>query len=232
MTTEQDKPTGEPVKPSAPTVTDLEALKAEFGEHDMMDFLKENGVSILLGVGVAVALFLGFSVWSNYKESSAAEAQALLFQAQAPEQIQNVIDKYGTTPSAPLAYLALAGRYFDDGQYELSESVFKQFREKFPNHAFSMSAELGIAQCMEASGKLQEARDAFSEFVAAHPKSYLEPLALFGKARCLEQMGMFDDAKAVYEDFIAANPKSQWVDRADAAILYVDQARRATPSQP
>lgn len=227
MTTEPQKPAPDtPVKPVSPSLRDLKDL-GDLDGSDALDFLRENGVAILLGVGVAVAVFLGFSVWKNYKASAAAEAETQLFQAEAPEQIQQVIDKYGSTPAAPLAYLALAGRYFDDGQYELAESVYTQFREKFPGHTFHLSAELGMAQCKEAAGRLQEALDAFTAFATAHPDSYLASLAIFGKARCLEQLGRFDEAKAVYEDYIAANPASLWADRADAAILYVEQSRRA-----
>lgn len=226
MTTEPAKPAeNEPIKPTTAAILERELKDHEVPE--VVDFLRENGVSVLLGGGLAVAVFLGFSAWKNYKETSAVKAEAQLFQSQSPEQIQAVIDQYPSTPAAPLAYVALASRNFDMGQYELSENLFSQFISLYPKHALLPTAELGIAQCKEASGRFEEAVAAFEAVIAKHEGHYTQPLALFGKARALEQLGRFDEAKAVYEDFVAGNPKSPWTDRAEAAILYVEKARRA-----
>lgn len=201
---------------------------------DARDFVRENGMSVLIGVGLAVAVFLGFSAYKNYKASAALTASDLLFKAQSTEQIQNIINQYPSTPAAPLAYLSLATSQFDGGQYELADHVYAEFQQKFPDHMLVEQAELGRAHCKEAAGQLNEAMDAFVRFATAHPDHYLQPLAVLGQARCLEQMSKFPEAKAVYEDFIAASgTNNQWTARAEAALLYLDKdARAAKNPQP
>jgi predicted negative regulator of RcsB-dependent stress response len=210
--------------PKSPEERALEAHEVP----EVMDFLRENGISVLVGIGLAVAVFLGWSAYTNYKKSAESTASDSLFRAQSVEQIQQVINQYSSTRAAPMAYLSLASAQFDAGQYDLANHTFAEFQQKYPDHAFALQAELGQALCKEASGQLNEALGAFELFASAHTNHYLVPLAVFGKARTLEQLGRFPEAKAVYEDFIAASPtNSPWSSRAEAAVLYVDKETRA-----
>ena len=49
-------------------------------------------------------------------------ASQMLMSAQSPEQLQQVISQYPSTPSAPIAMLTLASEYFRSGQYDLAQS--------------------------------------------------------------------------------------------------------------
>ena len=71
------------------------------------------------------------------------------------------------------------------------------------------AADIGKAQCLEASGQLDQALAAFEAFATANPGHFLYASAIFGKGRCLTQMGRYTEAKAVYEDYIAANPQQR-----------------------
>lgn len=225
MSNEQTTPEATPTAPGAT------AAQQNLKVHEVpevLEFLRQNGISLLVGVGLAVAVFLGVSAYRNYKKSAASTAFDLLFRSQTPDQFQQILTQYGSTPAAPLAQLAMASAQFDQGQYELAGHLFMQFQAKYPDHPFTLQAVLGQAQCKEAAGQLEEALAAYEQFAASHPDHYLQPVALFGKARTLEQMGRFAESRAVYEDFIAlGKTNSPWTARAEAALLYVDKEARA-----
>lgn len=193
----------------------------------LKELFREYGQTALIGLTLAVAVFLGFAVFRNYKQSSTDRAFQMLFSARAPEQMQAIVTQYGSTPAAPIALLTTASMSFDAGNYSAAEFSFKQFQQKYPTHPLAVSAALGLAQCTEADGRMDEALAAYETFLTAHADSYLAPLAVLGKARCLEQAGRFDDAKAVYEDFIAAHPDSPWAQQAESSMLFLDMHKRA-----
>jgi len=194
---------------------------------EVIEFLRKNGTAILLGAGIAVAGYLGFSAYKNYKKSADRNAAALLFNSTTPEQLQQVVNRYRTTPAAPLAMLAMAAQYYDEGQFDLARHNYTQFQLTYPEHQMKVVAELGQALCLEATGPADDALKALDAFLAAHTNHYLRPMAYFSKARTLEEMGRHAEAKALYEDFVAANPDSRWLSRVEAATMFLDKEIRA-----
>ena len=219
----QERSTDEvPVEdPVAPEAAGLQEVP------EVQDFVRQNLTPVLVGVGLAVAIFLGWTAYKNYQKSAAQTASTMLFNSQAVEQFQKVMEQYPGTPAGPLAVLSLAGKYFDDGQYELAQHTFLEFQQKYPEHDLKAISDIGVAQCLEATGRFQEAMDAFSKFLAEHPDHFLASMATFGKARCFEQMGKLQEAKAVYEDYLAANPTNNWSARAESGLLFVGKQIRA-----
>lgn len=225
----------QPVVPATPSPAPAEHPANPLRDHslevqevpEVLVFLRRNGASILIGVAVAIALFLGTSAYRNYRVSSREKASAALFSARSTEDLQKILSGYKSTPAAPLAQLSLAARHFDEGQYDMAKHEYAEFLVNSPDHPLRALAELGQAQCLEAGGQLQEALEAFQAFAKKYPDHFLAPMAGFGQARCFEQMGRFADAKAFYEDFIAAHPKDPWADRAESALLFVNKQMRA-----
>ncbi len=190
-------------------------------------FMREYGQSLLIGLGLAVAVFLGLVAYRNYRESAGVRASQMLFAARTPEQLQQIVGQYGSTPVAPVALLALAEQYFDAGQYDLSQYTYQQFVQKYPKHPMVPASEIGKAQCLEAAGQLDQALETFDAFRRSHTNHFLGSVADLGRARCLTQMGRLDEARVAYEDFIAAHPKSGWDTVAETALLFVDKEIRA-----
>lgn len=225
MSTEQTPAPAEQKPVSQNPLTDPALERAEVPE--VLDFLKENGMSILIGVGLAVVVFVGFSAFRNFKKSQETAASSLLFNSQGAEQFQQVVDQYPKTAVAPLAQLTLASEYFDQGQFEMAQAAFATFVQKYPEHNLKPAADLGQVQCLEALGRLDEALDGYNRFIEANKGRYLEAVALFGKGRCLELLERLDEARAVYEDLLLAEPKGRWSGRAEYALQYVDKLARA-----
>ncbi len=225
MTTEQ-------VPAPAPKPTGLNPLKLKSLEPkevpEVLDFLRENGVAILVGAGLAAAVFLGWSLYRNFRSSQEVAASQQLFNAQSPEQVQAVLSQYPKTSSAPLAQLIVAAQAFDQGQYELALNQFAEFQKQHPGHELAANAELGVIQSREAMGQLEQALAEYTAFAAAHPGHYLEPAAVFGRARTLEQLGRHDEALAVYGAFLDAYADDErWAGRAEAARSFVQKEMRA-----
>jgi len=220
-----------PQDESNQNVTEAPAAEGHQEIRQILDLVREQGQPVLIGIAVAVAIFLGYGAYRNYKHSSELKASQLMLSARSPEQLQQVVSEYPSSSVAPVALLTLAGQYFDAGQYDMAQFTYGQFDQKYPNHPMKAVTELGKAQCLEAAGQAEQALAAFSAFTNAHPDHFMAPMALFGKARCLTQLGRFAEAKAVYEDFMAAHPKSGWTPVADTALLFVDKERRAQESK-
>lgn len=207
----------------------LKSKQLEVSEvPEVLDFLRENGVSILVGAGIAAAVFLGWSVYRNQQISAREKASAQIFAAQSAEQVQQVVNEFPKTPAASLGQLLLAGQAFDQGQYEVAHNLFAQFIEQHPDHEMRDNAAFAIIQCTEASGQFEAALTEYDQFIAAHPDHYLATAATFGKARCFELLNRFDDAKAVYEEILAAREETDpWHARAESALLVLERDMRA-----
>lgn len=227
MTTE---PTPAPVQTPKPAGHNpLKDKALEIKEvPEVLTFLRENGAAVIVGAGIAAAIFLGWSLFRNYQSSQREAAANLLFSAQTPEQIQQVVSQYPKSPAAPLASLLLAGQAFDQGQYEVAQNLFSAFLDQHPTHLLADQARMGILQCMEAAGRYAEALDGYTGFVADKPGHYLEATAVFGKARSLELLGRLDEARATYEAFIAAHADDERMrGRAESALSFLNKEARA-----
>ncbi len=206
----------------------------ELHEHEneqVLEFLREYGIPIVIGVVAALVIYLGYMVYSNYRVSLAERAAQGLMVARTPQELEEVVNKYSSTPAAPVAMLSLASTYLHGGQYQLSREIYTRFQNEYPKHDMYATAEMGLAYCAESEGNLEDALQRFTTFVDNHPEHFLMQLALFSRARCMEQLGRYSDAKAVYEDFIAAHPESRWVPQAETALLYVDKDLRLSNAQ-
>lgn len=209
------------------------AAQQQLEQHEVpevLTFLKENGVAIVVGAAIAVGGFVGYSVWKNGKATRQVTAATMLANSQTAPQFQEIINNYSDTKAAPMAYLSLASAYYDQGQYDLARHTFIQFQTTYPQHDLLPLADLGVAQTLEAAGSLQDALAGYEAFATRYPDHYLVASAIFGKARVLEALGQFDAARAVYEDYIAANPESRWSARAETGLEFLKKEERAKSS--
>lgn len=224
-TTPKESTPAAPSKPAIPrpTMEDVD----EFGPQILLDWFKANGTPLLVGVLIAALAYAGIYAFRSHKRAQEITAQSMLFNSQASQQFQDIVDKYSGTAAAPMAALSLGGAQFEAGQYDQALKTYKDFLAKNPTHGLASAAEVGIAQCEEAMGKFEDALKTFDGFLKTHTNSFLYSQAVFGKGRVFEQMGRYDDARVVYEDFIAAHPRDPFVGRAQNALLYAERAKRA-----
>lgn len=208
--------------------TDKQLQLEQHEVPELMAFLKENGIAIVIGVLVAVVAFVGYSAWKNSRQAKIDTASTLLATSQSIQQFQEIVANYAGTPAAPMAQLSLAAAHYDQGAFESARAAFAQFKADYPGHGMSAVADLGVAQSLEALGQFDEALAAYDAFLSAHPDHYQASAATFGRARVFEAQQKFAEAEKVYEDFIAANPDSRWTGRAEAGLDFVQKQARAS----
>jgi TolA-binding protein len=193
----------------------------ELEQHEVTEvltFLKRYGKMIGAGVAVAMVTLLVSRGCAVRKANRMAEAEALLSMAQTPEQLQEVVEQFGSTPAAPAALLDLAKTRFNEGNTEAARTRYGQFLAEYKKSDLRPVAELGLAYCTEADGDWMDAVGAYRSFLRTYEGHWLEPVALLSLARTLEQAGETADARIVLEDFLAENPDSLWAGNAQAAL--------------
>ena len=123
------------------TIDELEAFKDWWDAHG-------NKVTIVL---IAVlALVVGFQQFTRWREKSAERAMSAFDQARTPEALEELIAAGKSAAVTPLARLRLAGVYFAEGKYDLSQSVYDAFLKSNGKHPLADVAKLGLAHCLEA----------------------------------------------------------------------------------
>ncbi len=193
----------------------------------LKQFLRENGQAILIGIVVLIVTIGAITWYKTSRQTKESRAAQALLQARSSDDLQRIVDLYGSTATAPIALLSIARMQFENGQTDLAQFSFDQFLFRYPDHPMTATAILGKAQCLEAGGDPAKALAAFDEFIRAYPDSYLLAFAIMGRARTLEQMGRFDEALATYEDHVSMNPDSPWMSQLETALLYLKMAERA-----
>lgn len=195
--------------------------KQTLKEHEVKEvlgFLKRYGQLIGTGVLAAALTVIGSKVYAHHKAARITQAEEMLMKAQTPQQLEEVVNKYSSTPTAPVALLDLAKTYFNNGATAQARIQYEHFLKKFNSHEMRPVAELGLAYCTEADGDFPDASAQFAAFAEKHSTSYLRPLAVLSISRCMEQAGQISEARIVLEDFLAENSNPSWTDAAEIAL--------------
>lgn len=193
----------------------------ELEQHEVtqvLDFIKQYGKMIGIGLLAAVVAVVVSKGCSHQKAQKMIQAEDLLLKAQAPQQLEEIVDDYKATPAAPVALLDLAKTYFNNGDTFLARAQYDRFLKEYKKHELRPVADYGLACCTEADGDFDSAAALFAEFIKTQDGHYLQSLAVLGMARSLEQAGRLDEARIVLEDFLAENADSQWAGQAETAL--------------
>jgi len=190
---------------------------------EVLGFLTRYGKVIGIGVLAAAAAVIVSMGIANHKAARLAEAEQKLMTAKTPQQLEEVVTRYSSTPSAPVALLDMAKTLFNMGDYAQARAQYERFLKKYSKHDLRSTAELGLIYCTEADGDFNGAAAQFAAFAQKHNTSYLQPTAILGVARCMEQAGRKDDARVVLEDFLTQNAGTAWAGSAEAALKQLTQ---------
>jgi predicted negative regulator of RcsB-dependent stress response len=191
--------------------------------QEVLGFLKRYGKLIGTGILAATVAVLASKGFAHRKASRLAEAEQLMMTAQTPQQLEEVVNKYSSTPTAPVALLNLAKTFFNNGETAQARAQYDRFLKKYKKHEMRSVAELGLAYCAEADGDFNGAAIQFAAFAEKNSGSYLQPVAVLSIARCMEQSGRVDEARIVLEDFLAENAGTPWAGSAESALKTLNE---------
>jgi predicted negative regulator of RcsB-dependent stress response len=99
-------------------------------------WLKENGLSIVLGIVIGIGGIGGYNYWIHVQETTAAEASGHYTQMlealeagvddDLQQQANILLADYSSTEYALLAHLALARMHVDNGDFNAAETALQQ----------------------------------------------------------------------------------------------------------
>jgi len=202
----------------------------------LIQFLRVNGLPILLGVVIAVGAVTIVNMYRRRARLLADSASVMLGKAMQQQetaarikQLNEVMAQYPTTTAAPLALMGVAKAHFDNGKIDIAINKYIEFQSKYPEHPHAVGAELGRLHCLEAMRSTETALQGFEAFLGKYADHYLTPQAGLGKARCLMALGRTNEARVVCEDLVVARPETTWSIKAERLIEETRRKPRPMP---
>jgi TolA-binding protein len=164
-----------------------------------LDKHKNEILAALVIAFLAAAGFVGYRLYSNHRDSSAAESLA---GAKKPEDFQKVINQFPGTPACATAYLLLANEQRTGKKFAEANGTLEQFVAKFPKHELLTTAHMGIAANLESLGKKDEALTTYQRLIANYPKDFNVPLAMILQVHLLVEKNKTEEARRVCENIM------------------------------
>ena len=145
----------------------------------LKSWLKENGMSIVLGIVIGVGGLSGYRYWVHVQETTAAEASshftALLAALDAGDaetvraRVETLLDDYDGTEYARLAQLALAKQQVEAGDFEPAAQTLEQLIDSAGDSPLGYLARLRLAAVQL---ELERLDAALGTLGAAFPDEY------------------------------------------------------------
>jgi len=178
-------------------------------------------------VVVVLAMLISYYFYSrNAKEDAAGAAlsQLILNRATPEDYIKFQSDNHGTQ-AAPKSLLMAGEEYFAMGKYPEAQAQFQKLRQEYRNSPFINQASLGIAACLDAAGKVDDAIAAYSDLTRLSG-DVASLQAEFALGRLYEVKGQLD--KAV-ENFDAVAQAAGNTTMGQEAYVHAGEIRAAHP---
>ncbi len=167
---------------------------------------KKEVMWVLVLALVAVAVFGGYRLYSERRETAAAAALA---GAKTEAEFQKVIADYSGTAAGASAYLLLSDAQQKEKKFAEANTTLQTFLDKFQGHELTGPARLAMAGNLEALGKNDEALTTYQRLVAADPKGFTAPLALYSQIHLLKEKKQIDEARKVCETLMTQYRESR-----------------------
>jgi hypothetical protein len=174
-------------------------------------------------IKASVAVVLVAAVWGGtyYYKSRISSANKELLKASTTEELETLVNNYGTWKIGNTARLRLAKSYYDAGRYEDSLEMYNTCISKGAPAGFAEVAVMGRAICFEALNRLDKAAEAYEAFQKGNPGHFLVMQAQLGQARVLALNGKKDQAKTMLETLKAEKNKEPMAEMAIAQLQGV-----------
>jgi TolA-binding protein len=115
---------------------------------------------------------------------------------------------YPKSSAAARAVLLAGGTLFVEGKYDQAKAQFEKFVHEYRDTTFMGGALLGIAACLDAQNKTDDAIRAYKDLTEHHSGDPAVPQAKFALARLYEGQGKPELARSLFEDVARSDPNS------------------------
>lgn len=170
---------------------------------------RENGKSLVLGVGLAVALVLGWQGWQARQEQQAAAASALYQNLTEAAQLQAMNTE-------------------DETQYATAKHLTEQLKADFANTTYARYAGLVMAAMHVQRGALKEATSELDWVLSASEEvDSVKRVATLRKAAIMQQEGDAASALALLEGLDGGAFEAERQEMLGDLYLALDQKSKA-----
>lgn len=189
---------------------------------ELLTWLEVNKKRLIIAGIVAFGIWFAFTVYIHIErqreETASAELSALRGPIGYPmnygipaQKYFEIAEKYSGTDAAPRALLLGASALFQEGKYAEAQANFQKFLDKYQGHILSGQAALGIAACLEAQDKENEALTKYQEVSARYSTEPAVALpAKLSFARLSEKQGKLEQAYNTYNELARTDAFTSW----------------------
>jgi TolA-binding protein len=215
-------------------ITKKEMKQDKFVTYSLQvsEWIQKHLNEVLMAAGgvvlVTAVLFFIFSSQAK-RERTAAELLGkanLALQSGniggAVDDLQTVVNRYGSTKSAGQAAFYLAYAYFYAKDYVQAQSLFEKYVQKYKEDPLlSASAQAGIADCHMQTGNPVPAAENFLRAVSLGPQTFLAPQYLLRAASAYLEADQKDRAREILNRLIDEYPDSREVHQAKVELAQI-----------
>ncbi len=202
--------------------------------------IEANKNKIAAGAAMVIVIVAGVAFYSwrhEQNQISAGDAVTQSLMTLPPNSDPAHVDSayleiagdYPGTAAGARSLLEGASALFTAGKYANAQAYFQQFLDAHPDDEFSAIAALGVAKCLEAQGKLNEAEGAYQRVINDFPNSPSVISAKFSLAQLNLQGKNYADAFRLFQEVAQANPYSTL---GNEAAGYAYDLRSKLPAPP
>ena len=171
----------------------------------------------LIGGAVAIAVAAGIFYYATarqaQKEIDAGEALTQLLitpnanasAGQIADAFTQLAGRYSGTVAGKRAQLQAAASLFEASRYADAQAQFQIFLAADSSGPLAASAQLGVATCLEAQGKLDDAATAYRKVTSQFADSAAALSAKFSLGRLAEAKGNNTEAMNYYQEIARNN---------------------------
>jgi predicted negative regulator of RcsB-dependent stress response len=182
--------------------------------YHFVNWLQSNRKRLTIGGAVvfAIAAIVAIVIWHN--DQTEADANAALMALPSAygggqrysahpnaTALEDIAKQYPNTSAGEQAEILAASVLFSDGKYTDAEQAFKKFANDHSTSPLAPQANMGVAACLEAEGKVNEAIAKYQDVILHYPSdNYIASPAKLTLARLLEEQGKADQALKYYDE--------------------------------
>ncbi|HPY41517.1 MAG TPA: tetratricopeptide repeat protein [Thiolinea sp.] len=175
--------------------------------EDIKAWWKENGISVVAGIGLAVAALFGWEYWQKHQIAQMESASTLYSSVQTSaddaattKSIQELQSEYAKSPYAALATLETAKKHAEKGEYEPAATALRWVIDNTKEPDLKNIASVRLARVLAGAGKYDEALKLASQTYGTAYESVLEEI----KGDIYSAQNKVEDARKAYERAMVA----------------------------
>lgn len=171
-----------------------------------------HGKQLLVGVAAVIVLGLAVAFYIVHLNQVQIDANTALSQlatrsmnpnnpAPSADALLKIGSDYSGTDGGQRALILAASTLYADGKYDDARAQFQRFLQQYPDSPFAGEAQFGVAACLDAQGRTQEAIDTYRAVADHYAQNWnVGPRAMLSLARLLMGQGKLEDARGELMD--------------------------------